>query len=375
MTDKEIAEIRRRYRSDKSNISRIRGCYVNENKEIISEFDQSLGLMSEDDADAMLRMLKKTLSGVRGRHLIDIEFSTQQVAESEEHKLLSQLRASQLTDEESVHKLYEKIIGSLEMESGYLILLAYDSYDVFNKSADGETESESASVFNYFICTVCPVRTGKATLSYYLPGKCFRTVAADTVLGAPEVGFMFPAFDDRTTNIYGALYYTKKLNVSQDETADALFKSALPMPAAVQKETFGEILEETVAEDCNMRVVRTVHSQIRAILEEHKEQKCEEDPVLTKDEVSEMLRYSGVSEERVEKFSEKYDQAFGKDARLNPNNIADAKTLNVKTDEMNIKIAAGHSDVVETRIIDGVKYILIRADGEVQVNGVYININ
>ena len=375
MTDKEIAEIRRRYRSDKSNISRIRGCYVNENKEIISEFDQSLGLMSEDDADAMLRMLKKTLSGVRGRHLIDIEFSTQQVAESEEHKLLSQLRASQLTDEESVHKLYEKIIGSLEMESGYLILLAYDSYDVFNKSADGETESESASVFNYFICTVCPVRTGKATLSYYLPGKCFRTVAADTVLGAPEVGFMFPAFDDRTTNIYGALYYTKKLNVSQDETADALFKSALPMPAAVQKETFGEILEETVAEDCNMRVVRTVHSQIRAILEEHKEQKCEEDPVLTKDEVSEMLRYSGVSEERVEKFLEKYDQAFGKDARLNPNNIADAKTLNVKTDEMNIKIAAGHSDVVETRIIDGVKYILIRADGEVQVNGVYININ
>ena len=374
MTDKEIAEIRRRYRTDKSNISHVRGCYVNEKKEIISEFDQSLGMMPEDDADAMLRVLKKTLSGAPGRNLLDIEFSTQQVLESEEHKLLSELRKSCLNDDENVHKLYEKIIGSLELDSSYLILLAYDSYDVFKKTADGENETESSSVFNYFICSVCPVKTGKATLSYYLPGKCFRTVAADTVIGAPELGFMFPAFDNREANIYGALYYTRKLNNSHEDTVDALFKSALPMPAATQKETFGEILEETVADECNMRVVRTVHSQICNILEEHKEQKCEEAPTLTKDDVEEMLRYSGVAEEKVEKFSEKFDESFGKDTVLNPKNIADAKTLSVKTDEMSIKISAGHSDVVETRIIDGVKYILIRADGAVQVNGVNIHI-
>ena len=374
MIDKEIAEIRRRYRSDKSNISRVRGCYVSEDKQIISEFDQSLGLMSEDDADAMLRVLKKTLSGVSGRNLFDIDFSTQQVAEAEEHKLLMDLKKSQLTDEEAVHKLYGKIIETLDIDSGYLILLAYDSYDVFKKNADGENETESSSVFNYFICSVCPVKMGKATLSYYLPGKCFRTVAADTVIGAPELGFMFPAFDGRETNIYGALYYTRKLDNSHEDTVDALFKSELPMPATAQKETFGEILEETVADECNMRVVRTVHSQICAMLEEHKEQKCEEAPTLTKDDVEEILRYSGVAEEKVEKFSEKFEESFGKDTVLNPKNIADAKTLSVKTDEINIKISAGHSDVVETRIIDGVKYILIRADGAVQVNGVNIHI-
>lgn len=374
MTDKEIAEIRRRYRSDKSNISHIRGCYVNEKKEIISEFDQSLGMMTEDDADAMLRVLKKTLSGVKGRNLIDMEFSTQQVLESEEHKLLSDLRKSHLDDSELVHTLYGKIIDTLELDSGYLILLAYDSYDVFNTSADGEKETESSQSFSYFLCSVCPVKAGKATLSYYLPGKCFRTVAADTVLGAPELGFMFPAFDDRSTNIYGALYYTKKLNAGYDGTVNALFNSKLPMPAAVQKETFGEILEEAAGEDCNMRVVRTVHSQICAILDEHKEQKLEEPPVLSKGDVGEMLRYSGVAEEKVEAFYEKYDEAFGKDTLLNPQNIADAKTLTVKTSEMNLKVAAGHGSVLETRIIDGVKYILVRADGEVQVNGVNIHI-
>ncbi len=374
MTEKEIAEIRRRFRTNKSNISHIRGCFVNEAKEIISEFDQSLGMMTEDDADAMLRILKKTLSGTPGRHLLDIEFSTQQVMESEEHKLLSDLRSSQLKDEESVHKLYEKIISTYESDSGYLILLAYDAYDVFTKTADGEDDLESSKVFNYFLCSVCPAKTGKATLSYYLPGKCFRTVAADTVLGAPELGFMFPAFDDRTANIYGALYYTKKLNDSHEATVDALFNSELPMPAQTQKETFSQILEETTGDDCNMMVVRTVHSHINNMLEEHKAEKIDEPPVLTKEDIGEMLTYSGVSEEKVEKFYEKYDESFGKDARLNPKNIADAKTISVKTAEAKVKISAGNASVIETRIIDGVKYILIRADAEVEVNGVNIHI-
>ena len=107
MTEKEIAEIRRRFRADKSNISHVCGCFVNEKKEIISEFDQSLGMMPEDDAEAMLKILKKTLSGTVGRNLFDVEFSTQQVLESEEHKLLSELRHTQLRDTELVHALYD----------------------------------------------------------------------------------------------------------------------------------------------------------------------------------------------------------------------------------------------------------------------------
>ena len=79
MREKEIAEIRRRYRSDKSNISRICGCYVDSKKEIISEFDQSLGMMSEEDANGMLGLLKKALSGRIGTNLLEIEFSTEQV--------------------------------------------------------------------------------------------------------------------------------------------------------------------------------------------------------------------------------------------------------------------------------------------------------
>ena len=99
MNEKEIAEIRRRYRSDRSNISRICGCYVNEKKEIISEFDQSLGMMSEDDANGMLGLLKKTLSGHIGTNILEIDFTTEQVGSSEEYSLISRLRASELKED------------------------------------------------------------------------------------------------------------------------------------------------------------------------------------------------------------------------------------------------------------------------------------
>lgn len=138
MNEKEIAEIRRRFKAEKSNISRIRGCYINENREIISEFNESLGLMSTEEAEELLSVLKKTLSGTVGKNLIDIEFSAQQVLDSEQHKLLSTLRSTELADDAAIKTLYETIIGSVKIEGSYLILLAGDKYDVPSFSKDGE---------------------------------------------------------------------------------------------------------------------------------------------------------------------------------------------------------------------------------------------
>ena len=87
MNQKELNEIRRRFRLDKNNFSRIFGCYVNSNREVISWIDASLGLMRQEEQEMYLGLLKKTLSGTLGRNLIDIEFSTAQVADSDEHRL------------------------------------------------------------------------------------------------------------------------------------------------------------------------------------------------------------------------------------------------------------------------------------------------
>jgi hypothetical protein len=314
------------------------------------------------------------LSGNLGRNLIDLEFSTAQVNESEDYKLISELRATELKDSALRSAFYQKIIENLELEGNYLILLANDKYDVFETGADGEPDFESTSVFSYIVCAICPIKEGKPLMSYYLPGKCFRSVSSDTLLGRAELGFMFPGFDERKANIYKALYYTKSLEDSHSELVDALFGKEVPMPAKEQKDTFADILQETVAEECSLRVVRSVNSQLNHKIAEHKNEKNEEMLLIDKTEAGDMLRYCGVSEEKVEAFEEKFDERFGEDATIPPSNISTPRQITVKTPEVTVKVSAECADMVETRIIDGTKYLLIRADGGVEVNGVEIKI-
>ena len=374
MNEKEIAEIRRRYRSDRSNISRICGCYVNEKKEIISEFDQSLGMMSEDDANGMLGLLKKTLSGHIGTNIFEIDFTTEQVSSSEEYSLISRLRASELKDPTLRGELFARIIENFELDGSYLILLAHDNYDVFDVNADGMRAEDSTTVYSYVICAICPVKEGKPTMSYYFPEKCFRSICADTVISRPEVGFVFPVLEEKETNIYKSLYYTKNLENNYSELANALFANDLPMPAKEQKQTFGEVIEESVGEECSLRLVSSIHAQMNEIIEESKNEGDDELPVVNKADASNMLRYCGVSENKIEAFEKKFDQSFGENAELPPSNISGAKQLQIETPEVSVKVNAGCGTSVDTRVIDGIKYILIRADSEVTVNGIKVNI-
>ena len=145
MNEKEIAELRRRFKPDKNSITHIYGCYVGETRQIVSQFDQSVALLPQEETDRLLGLLKKSLSGTQGKNLLDIVFSTMQVADSDEHRLLMKLRDTMLEDESVRAELYEKIIGSLQIEGNYLILLAHDSYDVPYRSKDGEEQEDAGS--------------------------------------------------------------------------------------------------------------------------------------------------------------------------------------------------------------------------------------
>ena len=376
MNDKEIAELRRRFRADRTAISRIRGAYVNEKREIISELDQSVALMTETEADELLSLLKKTLSGKVDTNLLDIHFTTQQVMESPEHKLLCNLRETALQDNELVHAFYQKVINSLEMEGNYMILLASDAYDVFTYRKDAGKDDESTEIFRYILCAVCPIKIAKPSLSYYVRENCFRNVVADSVISPPALGFMFPAFDNRSTNLYGALYYTRATDNSHAEFADAIFNAgSLPMPATEQKETFRSVLADAVGEGCSLPVVRSVHAQLHQAMEEHKISKEPEPLTVDKYTIRDMLEFCGVSEESVSRFEEKFDKGFGQNATLSPRNIVEANKFEVRTPDVVIKVNPARTDLVDTRVIDGVRYVLVRADGGVEVNGVNVNID
>lgn len=376
MNQKELSEIRRRFKPDKTSISRIYGCYVNSNKEIISHIDTSLGLLSQEEQEMYLGLLKKALSGTLGRNLLDISFSTAQVAGSDEHRLLQTIRQTGLQDPASRRELCRRIIDAMDMgETNYLILLAADTYDVpYRSKNDALLEDASDTVYKYFVCSICPVKSPTLELKYSSEDSEFHSASTGHIAAAPELGFLFPAFDDRSANIYNALYYSKNTTEIRQSVIDAVFRVEPPMSAGEQKNVFGTTLGDILQKDCSYDVVQSVHEQLRQRIAEHKESHDPEVLTLSVREMGDILESSGVPEEKADAFRQACRQHYGEDAALNPKNIVDTGKFQIATPEVKISVSPEYSHLIEARVIGGRKYILIPADEGVEINGIGVNI-
>lgn len=379
MNIKEISEIRRRQKKTRSNMHHIYGCYVNEKKEIISEFCREVVTMKEQEAEKFFSLFHRVLGGARGdslgKTLLEITFATAQVADSPEHKLLMNLRGDKLhNDGESRMAFYKKVMESLEMEGNYLILLGTESYDVPVKSKDGLEQDESDEVFTYTLCAICPVKTTKAVLHYAPESDDFRDGNIVNAASSPLLGFLFPAFDNRATNIYNALYFNKNQTDNHEDFVKAIFSVEIPEPAKVQEQNFSTVVAEALGGDCHLDTVQTIHEQICNRIELHKESKAPEAMVLTKSQFTEILEGSGAEEEQIQKFSKKFDEHFGAEAEICPHNIVNPKKFVVETPDVTVRVDADNRNMIQTRTIGGVKYILIQADETVTVNGIPITI-
>lgn len=375
MNEREVSELRRRFRADKTNITKICGCYVSDKGEILSQFTTSISLMLDDEKEKLLAVLKKALSGGLGKNLVDISFPTRQVLEGEEHRLLQTLRTSQLEDQEAAERFYQKVIPTVSMETNYLILLAYDAYDVPFRGRDGSRFDEGADqVFSYIICAICPVKLSKSGLCFHMQEQEFHNSKTDWIVAAPELGFLFPAFDDRSTNLYGALSYTRNISDNHPEFIETVFGAEAPMAAGLQKESFQSILGSTLEEESSVEVVQSVHAQLSDLIQEHKESRDKEPLYLSKPELNHVLKTSGVSEEKIKAFDQSFDETFGELADLSPKNLVDTNKFHLNTPDVKIQVAPEKRDLVETRILGGIKYILIRAEEGVEVNGISVEI-
>jgi hypothetical protein len=185
---------------------------------------------------------------------------------------------------------------------------------------------------------------------------------------------MFPAFDNRSANIYGTLYYTKDISNVHAEFVNNIFGLEPPMSAHGQKDEFQNCLKEALEDECDFSVVRSVHNQIAEMVEEHKNSKEEEPLRLSKQTFKTVLEYSGIDGDRVEEFGNKFEESFGKNAQITPKSIVDVKKFELTTPDVSIKVNPDRTDLVTTQTINGVKYILIRASEGVEVNGINVDI-
>jgi hypothetical protein len=188
----------------------------------------------------------------------------------------------------------------------------------------------------------------------------------------PEQGFLFPAFQDRNTDIHRLLYYSKNAKELCPDITEQLLGCVQPIPASQQKESFQTIIEDTLGEECVYDVVRNIHENLNEMIEEQKE--SGEPLELDKMQVRKLLERSGAPEENLEQFEKQYDEEIGAQMTVMANNISDTRKFEVKTPQMTVKVSPEQAGLVETRMIDGVPCLVIPLTDEVEVNGIHVHL-
>ncbi len=373
MIKQEIAEIKKLLTPKKCSIDRICGCYVDGEKNKKTQFSQAFLSLPEEDMFKYFEILRKSLSGSIGKNLLNLEFPLASEEAGGTQEFLYRLKQSGLKDDALLDQFYDMIISNYEYVGNYLILLVHDSYDVPKRTSDGiENEDASEEVYEYVLACVCPVELSKPGLSYNPEENAFQNRIRDWVVSMPQMGFLFPAFNDRGTDLHGVLYYTKDGEDLKDGLVDAILGCPLPLSAGSQKETFHAIIEETLEDTCDIEMVKNIHEKLTEMVEEHK---IKEDPaplILDKNEVKTILADSGVSNEKLSHFEEHYEETAGEDAQLYVSNVMNGKSFEVKTPDVVVKVKPERTDLIETRVIDGRQCLVIALDGTIEVNGITV---
>lgn len=372
MNKKEISEIKKQFTPAHCSITRICGCYVDAEKNKKTELKEAFLSLSEEEGFKYFDIFKKTLSGTLGKNLLNMAFPLEQEAEGGTQKFLMDLKTSRLTDDALVEQFYDKIIENYDYPENYYIILIHAAYDIPGKSSDGlEMFDASDEVYEHLLCSICPVKLSKAGLCYNTQTNNIEDRVRDWIVEMPETGFLFPVFNDRSTDIHGLLYYSKNAEQLHDNLIDQVLGCTTPLSAGSQRDSFNTLVEETLGEDCSYETVVTIHEKLNELIET---QKDEPDPVvLTKPEVKRLFEDCGVEEEKLESFDRQYEMAAGEQPALMASNLTSTRKIEVKTPDVVVHVAPERAELIETKVIDGRKCLLIPMEGDIEVNGIRVH--
>ena len=372
MNKKEILEIRRQFTSENCAITRICGCYVSSEKEKHLEFKEAFLSLPEEEAFKYFDIFKKALSGTIGKNLIHMGFPLEQELAGGTQEFLQSLKESKLTDDILLEEFYDKVIEYYNFGEQYLILLVHAVYDIPGRALDGsEMFDASENVYEHILCCICPVALSKAGLCYNPAANSIQDRIRDWVVGEPANGFLFPAFNDRASDLHHLLFYSKKPEELQDCFVTSVLGCREVMSAGRQKESFQDIITNTLKEDCDYTVIRTIHENLTEMIEEAKE---DPEPLeLGKQEIRKLLTDSGIPEEKMETFEKDYNETIGAYGSLLASNIAETRKFSIKTPEVVINVNPERSDLVNILMLDGIKCLVIPVYDEVEVNGIPVN--
>ncbi len=374
MNKKEVSEIKRLLTPDRCPLTRICGCYVDHEKNKKMEMKEAFLSLSDEEMFKYFDILKKSLSGTVGKNLLDMEFPLAQEAEGGTQEFLMKLKASQLKDDALLEEFYDKVIETFMYPENYFIVLVHGAYDIPKKGSDNLDQFDaSEDVYEFVLCSICPVKLTKPGLSYNEETNSISERVRDWFVEMPVTGFLFPAFTDRNTDIHNILYYSKNPDELNPDFASLLLGCELPMTASSQKETFNTLVSDTLLADCTFETVKSIHETLSELAEEHKDDP--EPIVLEKEDVKRLLYDHGADDDVLDHFDEEFEHASGGETKapILVSNIVSTRKFEIRTPDIVIQVKPDRADLIETRILDGRPYFVIPADDSVEVNGIPIH--
>ena len=371
MDKKGIQEIKKCFKKEDCRIDRIRSCFVSEEGEVLSRFSDSFYALEDEEMHKYCALFKQSLSGKFGRELYTLEFPLSEEETGGKQDSLYRLNESELKEAGLCENFFQKIRESYPVPGKKLLILAHGVYDVPQKGTDGITmEDASDTVYSFTLFLLCPVSLLKEGLCFDKETDSFIARSEDFVVQKPEISFLYPAFHERSSDIHALLYRAKKREEGLDTLTEELFGIPLPYGEKEQKGQFSALVQEVLKENCNFENVRTLQEELQELKEQGKEE--EKEQTLSKSQLKQLLENAGATEEGLANFSALYDESLGEhDSSFYTDNLVN-NSLQLKSENLQLKIKNEVSAILESKIIDGKEYLLIPVSDNLEVNGIPI---
>lgn len=353
MRKKDILELKRRLKKDDCTFTKMCGCYVNGEKNIILNFKETFLNLEEDEFFKYLEIAKKVLSGTIGNNLLELNFPLNEENTNEKQYFLMALKKSKLKDDTLLDNFYKSIIDSYDYTGNFLILIFHDAYDVITKTKDNLKLDESEEVYEYILCAICPVSLSKPGLGYLEDDNRIGVRVRDWVVEPPTNGFVFPAFIDRSSDVNSVMYYTKNAKDSHPELMEEVLGCSSKKTATEKKETFQNIITNAFGsdEEKSESLFMEIQENLNNIIDENNNLngKDSESVILTNDTIQDILAENGVSEEISTKIEKFYTKEFGNTPPI-AEDLVDTKALKANEQKKKEKNLEKQVEILQNKL-------------------------
>ncbi|MCR4739733.1 MAG: DUF4317 domain-containing protein [Lachnospiraceae bacterium] len=405
MNKKDVLELRRRLKKETCNIDRLAGCYVDGGKNKVVKLNESFLNLETGEFQKYLEIARKILGGTIGNNILELDLA-ETGGDSDRERLLNGIRTDGLKNEELLDTLYDLIIQGYHHDGNFLILIYHDTYDIMKRTKDNIKLDESEEVYEYILAAVCPVELSKPGLSYISDENRIGARIRDWVVLPPDIGFLYPAFDDRSADIHKIDYFVKNPGDSHPDFMEDVLGCGIKRTATEKRNTFSAIVKQVYTG--NDEKAKEVFLDIQESLNLRLGSDGDEDEALNPDEIlindnlmEEILSENEISTDKAGLIKDTFKKEFA-DEEVTIGALVDTKALKASIQEKEKrelvkKVASleeeliktktpgindGEYDVIintdpdtameiQTRYIDDKRYLLIPADESlhVKVNG------